>query len=261
MSQPIAGLFFSRRWWWTTLLVLVGTAVLVLLGFWQLGRYSQNHAFNLHLAAMQAAPTLDLTSAPVPADLTQLEYQSVQLAGVYDFAHEVAIRNQVWTQTWGDDMGYALLTPLRLADGRGVLVERGWVPLQDNTRNSWQPFEEAGTVTVTGVIRLPAAPEMGGGVPDPTLAPGQSGLDFWNLIDIPRLQKQIPYPLLPVYIQQTSDAARSGYPYPYPSLPDPADDTTNLGYAFVWFLFAGLLFFGYPLYLRNQGEKTAAARR
>jgi surfeit locus 1 family protein len=255
--------FFSRRWWWTTLLVLAGTAVLIRLGFWQLDRYAQNRAFNAHLAAMQVAAPVDLSAAAAPADLTGMEYRAIQAKGNFDFAHQVAIRNQIWVQSWGNDSGYALLTPLVLPDGRAVLVERGWIPLEDKSPTSWRQFDQAGQVTVTGVIRLPAAPEMGGGVPDPTLAPGQAGLDFWNLVNISRLQEQMPYPLLPVYIEQSPDASQTGLPYRDSPVPDPADDGSNLGYALVWFSFAALLFIGYPLYLNKQGEapKTDSSRK
>jgi len=252
-------LMFSRRWWWTTLLVVAGIGVVIRLGFWQLGRYAENHAYNLHLSAIQAAPTLVLSPSSLSTDLAGMEYRAAQVAGRFDFPRQVAIRNQVWTQSWGEDMGYALLTPLVLSDGRAVLVERGWIPLKDNTPVSWRQYDQPGPVTVTGVIRLPAKPEMGG-APDPTPAPGEAGLYFWNIVDIPRMQKQMPYTLLPVYIQQAPDPAHTGLPYRDSPVPEPADDGSNLGYALVWFSFAVLLFFGYPLYLKKQGEGTAVKK-
>ena len=252
-------LMFSRRWWWTTLLVVAAIAVVIRLGFWQLARYAENHAYNTHLAQMQAAPTLVLSAGEVTADLAGMEYRAVQVTGAFDFTHQVAIRNQVWTQSWGDDMGYALLTPLVLADGNAVLVERGWIPLKDNTPASWRQYDQPGTLTVSGVVRLPARPEMGG-ASDPAPASGQAGLDFWNIVDIPRLQKQMPYALLPVYIEQNPDPAQTSLPYRDSPIPDPADDGSNLGYATVWFSFAILLFFGYPLYLGKQGEHTAGSK-
>jgi surfeit locus 1 family protein len=254
-------MMLSRRWWWTTLLVLAGTAVLVRLGIWQLDRLAARRDFNAHVLAMQAEPALILPGEPVGQDLTGMEYRLVQAAGVYDFDHQVALRNQVWTHSWGDEIGFALLTPLVLADGRAVLVERGWVARGDESPQSWRQFDQPGTVTVSGIIRLPLAePEMGGGVPDPTLAPGQPGLDFWTLVDIRRLQEQMPWPLLPVYIQQApgTDPAAP----PYRALPElDLTDGPHLGYAFQWFTFAALLFFGYPVYLKRQGESSAARPR
>ncbi len=244
---------FSRSWWWTTLLVLGGIALTIRLGIWQLARYQENHAYNDHLTAMQAASPISLNDETVSADLTGMEYRAIQASGTYDFTHQVAIRDQVWTQTWGDDAGFALLTPLLLSNGKAVLVERGWIPLSDNSPSSWHQFDESGAVRITGVIRLPAVPEMGG-LSDPTPAPGSSGSDFWNLVNITLLQKQMPYPLLPFYIQQTPDSAPAGLPYRYSSQPELADDGSNMGYALVWFSFAALLFFGYPVYLGKQAE-------
>jgi surfeit locus 1 family protein len=180
-----------------------------------------------------------------------MEYRRVKVAGTYDFEHQIAIRNQVWTQSWGNDIGYALLTPLRLSNGAAVLVQRGWIPAEDNTPVSWRQFDEPGTVVVEGIIRLPREKgEMGGGIPDPTLVPGQSRLDFWNFINIGRIQQQVPYPLLGVYIQQAPDGAQASLPYR--SLPEvDLSEGAHLGYALQWFFYAGLLFFGYPVFLKK----------
>ena len=56
---------------------------------------------------------------------------------------------------------------------------------------------------VEGIIRQSLEKgEMGSAVRDPTLSPGETRLDFWNFVNLPRLQEQSPYPLLDVYIQQ-----------------------------------------------------------
>jgi surfeit locus 1 family protein len=250
-------LMFSRRWWWTTLLVVFGVGLAIRLGFWQVGRYKENKAFADHLAAMQVAPTLVLSGYSRTDDLTGMEYRAVQATGTYDFAHQVAVRNQVWVQSWGNEMGYILVTPLVLPDGSAVLVDRGWIPLEYKTLDSWRQFDQPGPVTVSGIIRLPARPEMGGN-PDPTLTPGQASMDFWNLVDISRLQKQIPNPILPVYIQQAPDPSQPGMPYRALSRPDQSTAGTNIGYAAMWFAFSMLLFAGYPLYLRGQTTDVAA---
>ncbi len=250
-------LIFSRRWWWTTLLVLAGAGLSIRLGFWQIGRYLENKAFADHLTSMQAAEPLMLTGGASSAGLVNMEYRSVQVSGTYDFSHQVAVRNQVWTQGWGEDVGFVLVTPLVLSDGSAVLVHRGWIPLVDASRASWQKYDQPGPVTVNGVIRLPARPEMGG-QPDPTLAPGQAGLDTWNLVDIQRIQQQVPYPILPVYIQATPDPNRLIAPYralPEPELPEAG---VNIGYTAMWFSFSLLLIIGYPVYLKKQAPGTPA---
>jgi surfeit locus 1 family protein len=250
-------LMFSRRWWWTTLLVIVALAVMVRLGLWQIDRYRQRQAFVAQVRAMQEATPLVLDgSTAVPDNLTGMEYREVSAVGTYDFENQVAIRNQVWTQSWGDEMGYSLLTPLVLEDGSAVLVERGWIPSQYSTPDSWRKFDEPDPVTVEGIIRLPASEGEMGSLHDPPLAPGQERLDFWIFVNIERLQDQLPYPLLPIYIECTPDGPQTSPPYCAEPVLD-LSEGTNLGYAGQWFLYAVLLLLGYPIYLKKREAEAA----
>lgn len=243
---------FSHRWWWTTLLVLMGIGVAIGMGIWQLSRNADRRESIRNIQSVQAMPMLNLNDNPLPTNLTDMEYRQASVTGRYDYEHQVAVRNQVWTQSWGDEPGYALLTPLVLSDGRAVMVERGWIPSQYSTPDSWQQFDEPGLVTVEGILRLPMERgEMGGGIADPTLAPGAMRLDFWNLINLKRLQEQIPYPILNVYIQQSPIKNPETMPYRWISQPD-LDPGAHIGFALMWFFYAGLLLFGYPVWLKKQ---------
>ena len=53
--------------------------------------------------------------------------------GTFDRTHETVLRNQIR----GDNVGVEVLTPLRLADGTAVLVDRGWV--QASSRRAASP--------------------------------------------------------------------------------------------------------------------------
>ena len=247
----ILRLMFSRKWFLTTLLALAGTALCVRLGIWQLDRLAQRQAFNAHYLATSALPRLMLKSAPQD-DLTQMEYRPVTLTGRYDFEYQVALRNQYYENR----QGYFLLTPLLLSDGTAILVERGWIPVEGNhlTSPGWRQYDQPGVVTVSGILRLGETEPEIGGVPDPTLAPGQTHLDQWNIANVARIAQQVPYPLLPVFVQPDPEPARAQPPYPYqPEIT--IDEGPHFGYALQWFIFAALLFFGYPLvYLRLQAK-------
>ena len=238
---------FSRHWILTTLLVLAGGAVCVRLGIWQLDRLAQRRAFNAHVEAAWAADPLIL-NGQATEDLTAMEYRAVTLSGTYDFENQVALRNRYFQNVYG----YHLLTPLLLDDGSAVLVERGWIPADGNDLPAdWRKYDEPGRITVRGQIRLgQVKPEMGG-VPDPTLAPGQVRLEFWNIVNLERIRKQVPYPLLDVFVQPDVDPNDIVPPIPY----QPEIELTegpHKGYAGQWFTFATLLVFGYPFYLRYQ---------
>ncbi len=245
---PILKAMFSRKWILATLLVLAGSALCVRLAIWQWDRLQQRRAFNAHYFQERSLPPLDLNSAS-SGDLTGMEYRDATVKGSYDFKNQVALRNQ-----YNDSIfGYHLLTPLKLQDGSAILVDRGWIPADGNaTPADWRKYDVAGEVTLSGILRLgQTKPELGG-VPDPALSPGQTRLDFWNIVNLERIALQVPYPLLPVYLQPNVDPADTTPPIPYQPVVDTSEGP-HLGYAGQWLIFASLLFFGYPLiYLRKQ---------
>jgi surfeit locus 1 family protein len=96
-------------------------------------------------------------------------------------------------------------------------------------------------------------PDMGG-VPDPTLMPGQSRLDIWNFVNIERIAVQTPYPLLPVYIQLDMDANDTEPPIPQQPIIE-LTEGPHFGYALQWFTFAFILLIGYPFFIRRQSTE------
>jgi len=239
---------FSRKWLAATLLVIAAMAVMIRLGIWQLDRLEKRRAFNARVNAQISQPVLDLTGNAVAADLTQMEYRSVVVSGIYDPQGEVALRNQYWKDQWG----VHLVTPLKISGSeQAVLVDRGWIPGDDYQSGDWSRYIEAGEVSVRGVIRLSQSKAELGRRADPTPAPGAGPLTTWNFVNIPRLAEQVNQPLLPVYIQQAPDPAWSGLPYrSQPELD--LSEGPHLGYAFQWFIFAAILGIGYPFFVRRQ---------
>lgn len=244
---------FSRSWIVATFLVILGALVCTRLGIWQLDRLAERRVFNAHVIAMRATSPLDL---PAQADLTQMEWRTVRLNGMYDFENQIAIRNQFN----GNQYGYHLITPLHLSDtstalsasGTTVLVDRGWIPADGNsTPADWRKYDQPGQVALSGVVRLSETNPPLGGESDPTLTPGRTQLDFWVFVNMERIAKQIPYPILPVYIQLDPDPNRTAPPIPYQPELD-LSEGPHQGYAIQWFTFAALLLGGYPFYLKKQ---------
>ncbi len=222
-----------------TLVVLVGMAVLVRLGFWQLDRLAQRRARNAFIREQLQAPPLDLTRNPLPDDPATLSLRRGVARGRYDGAHQVLIEGQLWQ----GQPGLHVVTPLVMSDGRAVLVDRGWVPYADPPDPSaWPPPE--GEVEVVGWIRpsetltdRPATPQT-----------------VWYRVDIPALQAQMPYPLLSVYLQHLAPETLPAEP---PFLQDPQLDLSegpHKGYAVQWFLFAVMFGLGYLYYLGERGN-------
>jgi surfeit locus 1 family protein len=237
----------TPKWIFTTLLVLAAIGVLARLGIWQLDRLELRRAFNAHYVEVMQMPPLEIRTAPAE-DLSTMEYRAATVTGVYDYEHQVALRNRYNDLVFG----YHLLTPLILSDGSAILVDRGWIPASGNeTPADWRKYDQPGEQTISGILRLGGEPEMGG-VPDPELAKGQIRLEFWNNVNLARIQSQIPTPLLPVFLQPDQPANNSQPPI-IPARPEiEITEGPHFGYALQWFTFAAMLFLGYPFFLRKQ---------
>jgi surfeit locus 1 family protein len=246
----------SRSWWKTTLLVIAAVAVMVRLGIWQLDRLEQRRAFNARVLEQQAQPVLNL-SGPAIGDqgLEEMEYRQVVVRGVYDPAHQVVLRNQVW----GNELGVHLLTPLKIeGSDQSVLVNRGWAPFEDLQNGTLAQYDESGTVIVKGIIRAPQTRPQIGGRADAIPEPGDPPLLAWNVANVSAIGAQTPYSLLPVYVQQAPDEAWTRLPHR--SLPElELTEGPHFGYAMQWFIFAAILAAGYPIYVRR--EEISSTRR
>ena len=255
--------FFTPRWLITTLLVVAAVAVMARLGIWQLDRLQQRRAFNTRVQAQIDSPPLDLNQALVngqvnPADLPGMEYRQVVVRGTYHFDEQVGLRNQIWES----QPGYQLLTPLAI-DGTPyvVLVDRGWVPMQDRTMSQWAKYDPSSAAQVSGQISLSQSKQVFG-AKDPALAPGQTRLEAWNRVDLDRLSQQVQGQLLPVYIMQAPPAGAAQSSPPYRALEQPdLTEGPHMSYALQWFSFAAILGFGYPFFVRKQLREDAAEKK
>ena len=236
---------FQRKRLIATLFVFAGAALCIRLGIWQLDRLQQRRAFNTQFEFARAEAVLDL-NREIPQDITAMEWRSVKVTGEYDFANQVALRNQYN----GDQYGYHLLTPL-LFDGKAILVDRGWIPADANSAPAdWRKYDELGIVSLSGQIRLGQTKPAFGGVGD-TLPENGAKLEIWNNADLAHIAPQMQYPVLPVYIQPATDLSDTEPPIPFQSEVE-LTEGPHFGYALQWFTFATILFVGYPFYLRKQ---------
>jgi len=257
-GKPTFGLrnLFSRRWILATVLVAAAIALTVRLGFWQLDRLSQRRAFNARVTTQLQAPVLLLSGDALHLDLISLEYRAVKVRGVYDFDQQIALRNQAWE----NQSGVHLITPLHIEGAdQVVLVDRGWVPAVDFTSTDWEAYDEAGMVEVQGMIRAAQDKPDFGRRSDPLPGPGEPPLKLWNFVNVQAIAQQLPYPLLPVYIQQAPRPSWIDLPYRTQPVLD-LSEGPHQGYALQWFTFALLLLVGYPLFAmkRSKSSPTSA---
>lgn len=140
--------------WVLALAALLGVALTLSLGRWQLSRAAQKEALQSAIAAQRAALPLD-TAALLKEPLTgSLLHRPVALRGQWLAQHTVFLDNR---QMQGKP-GFFVLTPLRLAGStQAVMVQRGWVPRNFVDRSAL-PSVPTPTETVVDVIGRIAPP-------------------------------------------------------------------------------------------------------
>ncbi|MGR6321660.1 SURF1 family protein [Micromonospora soli] len=247
----------TPRWLGYLALTLVAAALMVFLGNWQLDRYHGRTAINERIDAgstMTPAPLRDALPAPTggagstgPAPADRVTWTKVTATGRYDSANIVLVRGR----TVDSEVGFEVLTPLVLADGSAVLVDRGWIPTVPGGGATTQPAVPAaptGNVTVTGRV---VSSESGGGAVD-----RRDGKLETRRISIPRIAKQLPYPVAGGYVlldQQApaADAAFQAVPIGH------TNNWQNFGYVVQWWLFAGMSLVGYGWVARREARRMA----
>jgi surfeit locus 1 family protein len=131
-------------------------AVIVLLGLgtWQLDRLQWKNGVIAERAARAAAAAIALPPAglPLPAEaLAGLDYRQATASGQFQHSREMYLA----ARTMQGAVGYQVVTPLQLADGGFVLVNRGWVPDERKDPATRPEGQASGNVTVAGAIRAP----------------------------------------------------------------------------------------------------------
>lgn len=251
---------FSRQWILATLLVIAATLVMVRLGYWQLDRLEQRRAFNARVQSQIDREPLGLNQAllsgadGLSGSLYDMEYRQVLVQGEYDFSQQVVLRNQAYN----NQLGVRLFTPLKISGTeQAILIDRGWVPYEDYTSGRLDQYVEPGPQQVEGRLRRSQTRPDIGTRTDPTVENGER-LDAFFLANVERISLQVPYPLLPVYLQQAPSAGADGPgaepPHRSVYLPE-LTEGSHLGYALQWFSFALILAAGYPFYLKRELEK------
>lgn len=182
-------------------------------GVWQLGRLEQRRARNARAAARLALPPFEV-HAGISADSAR--QRRVVAGGVYDFAAE-----RTWPgRSFEGTPGVALITPLRLADGSAVLVDRGWVPSPDAFHVDHAAYVEAERVRIAGIAFVP--PRGRGDVVTTGFLP---------------------------FIVQLEQPESQGLPRRWP--PPVLDNGPHLSYAIQWFSFALIALVGTVALIRR----------
>jgi surfeit locus 1 family protein len=209
-----------------TLPVLVfgvaGVLVLVALGVWQVQRLAWKTAL---LAAIDARLAAAPVAVPPHPDPAADQYRRVRATGVIE-AGEI----HVYTSAPGRGVGYRVIAPLRLQDGRHILLDRGFVPIGDK-----DAVRRLGPAAVEGSLFWP---------PEDRSAPAPDRANnVWLARDVGPMAEALGTGPVLLVAARTDDPAG---PLPLPVAANIPND--HLGYAITWFglaaVWAGMTGYG-----------------
>jgi surfeit locus 1 family protein len=138
------------------LAALVALAVLIGLGTWQLQRKAWKEDL---IAKIEARAHGEPGVIAPPSEwghwrAEEDEFRRVRVTGAFLHQFETPVYGLAPGQR-GATQGYYLMTPLRLADGAVVMVNRGFVPTELKDPAKRPESQPSGEVTVTGLVRAP----------------------------------------------------------------------------------------------------------
>ena len=211
------------RIWPVVIATVIGLAILVSLGVWQVKRLAWKEALLAQLAANAAAPAVDLPTAyNMSRAGSNVEFVRVKFTGTY--------RNDSFMKmlsSYEGGQGWTIITPGASADGWAVIIDRGRLPGQ-MLGHFTQP---EGPQEIEGVIRTHP---YGQGFFDPVNDPKGNMWYWWDVkgmlaaSGLPDGLKPFPFE---VQLVPTGDD--TSFPRPQEAKADLANN--HLGYAITWF--------------------------
>lgn len=234
-----------------TLVLFIVAAACIRLGFWQLERRDQRQASNDALRERMEATAVAVTGAL--HDTTGLRYRRATAHGTWDAGRSIVLPGR----SWQGAPGAHVLTPLLLADGSAILVNRGWAPAADGATVDSAAFLAPASASVEGLVDFfPGR--------DESLAPRAGAVEagpafrrVWFAIDEQALRAQFPYPIIDLTLRELPrDQVRE--PPPIALQPPALDPGPHLGYAIQWFSFAAIALIGWTvMVLRRSPTRDA----
>jgi surfeit locus 1 family protein len=213
------------------LAAVVAAVATARLGLWQLDRAEEKLRLQTLIdrrATMPPLPATELAREPALAEAQH--YRRVRIGGRWLHAHTVHLDNRAL----GGRPGFIVVTPLQLAAGDAVLVQRGWMPRDASDRKRLQPLPAtADEVVVEG--RVAPAPSKLLELGDEPAGPIRQNLD------LAAYSREIGQSLRPLSIQQLDAPGGSSDGLQRQWLAPTLDAGKNHGYAFQWFALSALI--------------------
>ncbi len=238
-----------KRWGpWLALVVLFAIAT-SLLSWWQFSRREERVQLIQQVINNYDQPAIEITDLnwQIVDGKSPQEWLPVKIAGEYLPEDYLLVRNR----PLAGQAGFLQLVPLRLSDGRILIVERGWlIASSEVTKPSANPLPSPGVHELTVRVRM--------GEPDL----GRATAETLASIDLEQAKERISTTgevITDYYGRLVSEEpayATAPMPMPKPTL----NEGNHLSYAIQWVIFGLMAFIAFFWAYRNDRRLLAEAQ-
>jgi surfeit locus 1 family protein len=215
---------------WSTASTVLGIAIFIFLGQWQLERAAQKQALIEEYASRAQRPPIEIDGNLTSSQ--DIRYRQCVVHGQYDLQRQWLLDNR----THAGRAGYHVITPLHI-DGSEVvvLVNRGWVPVGASRARLPDLAGPTGDIVVQGTIHPPPRVFQ--------LAPDVAHDGNWpavvQALNLATMAEQIGRPVLPEIVQ-LDPRDDYGFVREWKAIVGIGPDK-HRAYALQWFTFAVVL--------------------
>lgn len=228
--------------------VLATFAALVSLGTWQMQRLAWKESLLSAIAERRNAPPVDLAAIEaLVSSGGDIEYRTVTVSGRF-----LNNRERHFFATHQGRTGYYIYTPLQLADGRYLFVNRGFAPFDAKEPEMRKLGQLTGQQTVNGLARARLAEKPSWVVPDNDLA---KNIFYWKDLDAMAETDGLPKDkVLPFFVD--ADATPNPGTLPLGGVTQFELPNNHLQYAVTWYgLAAALVVISGVFVFRKKSQK------
>lgn len=180
--------------------VFCGTLALLMIyaSYWQYTRYVAKVALIKELDSRLKLDPQELKKLMSDnANIAELYYRRVKVRGVWDYEHEVILRNRKVNES----AGVFVITPLKVEGlDKQVLVSRGFIPLSSSSKEARQKYRNGTSEEFTALLKESMTTKLFS-PQDPQSGRDKPWVDAWLRVETTAIEKQLPYSIQPFYLE------------------------------------------------------------
>ena len=229
-----------RPTFWSSFFTLIGFIFLLSLGTWQLERLKWKN--NL-IAERQSF----LNDVPLEfdGDITQLNglmWKPVVVSGIFEHDKELYLA----ARSMRGNVGFHVLTPIRLSNGKNILINRGWVPREKKAPSTRVEANILNKTEVTGIIN----PGFKKGAFSPK---NDATKNVWLYIDFDEMSSAINLEL-EEFVIDANENGEGGFPIGSQTRVNLPND--HLQYSVTWYLLSITLVMVWFFWNKKRQDKN-----